>query len=139
MAFRDIEEIIEPLTLPIRGKEYVIPPMGVLSIARYEEALANPDPEHPMTNRELYEIALGEAYEQMRADNVSPAHILRAAYTSLADTQRGRAVAEVMWETGGNPKAETPAPEPEETTPPAAASTTKRRASGSGTRTSRKS
>jgi hypothetical protein len=135
VPFKDIEQIIEPLTLPIRGKDYVIPPIGVLSIARYEEVLA--DDEKTMTNAEFYEITLGPAYEQMRADNVAPLYIQRAAYTSLADTQRGRAIAEVMWETGGNPKAQDP--QPAETTPPAAANTTKRRASGSGTKTSRRS
>lgn len=141
MAFKDIEQLVEPLTLPIRGKAYTIPPMGVLDIARYEQAVADPK-KHPLTSEEFERLCLGDVYEVMRGDNVPPAYIVRAAYTSLAEATRGRAAAEIMWETGGDPKAiqaQVQAATEAQTTPPAEEPTTRRRATGSGTKTSRKS
>jgi hypothetical protein len=140
MAFKDIEEFIEPLTLTIRGKEYPIPALGSIDGIRLSEHLANPD-EEPMTDDEFKKFMLGAAYDEMTADNVPPAYIARAAMTALAEAQAGRAIAEIMWETGGYPKAVRSLAEAKlaAMTPPAAATTTKRRASGSGTKTSPKS
>jgi hypothetical protein len=138
VAFKDLEQLIEPLTLPIRGKNYRIAALGALDGIKLAEHLANPA-EAPMSDVDFQKLMLGDAYEQMVADNVPAVYIVRAAMTSLADTQGTRGAAEVMWETGGDPKAveawqNAQAP----TTPPAEASTTRRRATGSGTKTSRK-
>jgi hypothetical protein len=142
VAFKDIEQLIEPLTLPIRGKNYEIPLMGVLDVARYEEALAEPE-KSPLTSEEFERLCLHDVYDEMLADNIPSTFIVRAAYTSLADAIRGRGTAEMYWETGGDPKAiqarVQAALEPDQTTPPAEAPTTRRRATGSGTKTSRKS
>jgi hypothetical protein len=140
MAFKDLEQFIEPLILPIRGKEYRIPALGSLDGIKLSEHLANPA-ESPMTNVEFQKFMLGDVYDEMLADNLPPGYIARAALTALADIQGSRGAAEVMWETGGNPKAvqEWTIAAQAATTPPAAAPTTKRPASGTGTRTRRKS
>jgi hypothetical protein len=139
VSFKDLEQFIEPLILPIRGKEYRIPPLGSIDGMKLSEHLANPA-ESAMTNVEFQTLMLGDVYEQMIADNLPPAYIARAALTALADIQGSRGAAEVMWETGGDPKAVKGMVDSlrDAMTPPAVATTTKRRATGTGTRTSRK-
>lgn len=105
-ALKPYEDIYEPLELPIGGKTYVIPPVGAKDGLRFDAASnpSNQDAEH-ITDEEFYRIFLGAMYDEMIADNVSGTAISRAAMTALADFQRGRAVAEIMWETGGDPTA----------------------------------
>jgi hypothetical protein len=139
VAFKDIEQFIEPLTLTIRGKEYPIAALGSLDGIKLAEHLADPT-ETPMSDVDFQKLMLGDAYDQMVADNVPGVYIVRAAMTALADTQGSRGAAEVMWETGGDPKAVNAWQAAQAaTTPPAEATTTKRPATGTGTKTSPKS
>jgi hypothetical protein len=142
VSFKDITEIIEPLELPMGGKSYRIRPLGALDGARLAEHLADREG-NPMSDEEFQRLMLGPAYDDMLSDGLPSTYIVRAALTALADHQASRAVAEVMWETGGDPKALTVWSDQVRqamavTTPRGAATTTKRRASGSGTKTSRK-
>lgn len=108
MPFKDYAELVDPLQLPINGKQYTIPPMGLaegIELTDQLEAAARGEatPEKPFA--EFNRMVLGAAYDDMAADNVPAEAIRRAALTAIADFQRGRAIAEVMWETGGDPKA----------------------------------
>lgn len=136
MPFKDYNEIVEPLELPINGKVYRIPPIGLEEGIRITEGLV-PGNDTKFTDEDLYRCTLGTALDEMRSDRVRSQAIYRAALTSLADWQRDRATAEVVWETGSYPKAVTP---PQDTTPTStdAEPTTPRRASTSGTNRSRK-
>jgi hypothetical protein len=144
MAFKDYNQIVEPLALPINGKLYTIPPVSIAGGIRLDEGLA-PDSEKPMPDEEFKRITLGDALDEMRADSVRPTAISLAAMTALADHQTNRGAAEIMWESNGNPKAledrlkTVTNRATRRKTPPAAATTTPRRASGSGTKTSPKS
>lgn len=135
MPFKDYNEIIEPLELPINGKLYRIPPISLEDGIRITEGLTPGNTK--FTDEDLYRCTLGTALDEMRADSVRSQAIYRAALTSLADWQRDRATAEVVWETGSYPKAVTP---PKDSTPTStgAEPTTPRRASTSGTSRSRK-
>jgi hypothetical protein len=104
MAFKDYSEIVESLTLPINGKNYSIPPVGIADGVRLQ-AIFDPDTASEMTDDEFRTILLGDAYDLMLADNIPGNAVARATFTALADFQRGRATAEIMWETGGDPKA----------------------------------
>ena len=108
MPFKDYVELKERLQLPINGKLYTIPAMGLaegIELTDQLEAAARGEdlPDKPFA--EFNRMALGSAYDDMVADNVPADAIRRAALTQIADFQRGRAVAEVMWETGGDLKA----------------------------------
>lgn len=147
MAFRDLRDIIGPLELPIAGKVYTLPVVSAQDGARIRLAtekakLGTPD-EIPAA--ELDRIVLGDVRAEMEADKVLPQEIDRVFWTGLADVQRGRTVAEIIWEQGVDPKAIQAAQEAAQTnraarrkstkTRTAAATTTQRRASGSGTKT----
>lgn len=135
MAFRDITEILGPITLPIRGKVYTLP---VLTIAQGLQlrAVLDPDDEATLTDPEFYALLLGDALEQMRADGVGPDVIARAAFVGLADWQSGRPAAEILWETGIDPKVLTDHMKKLETaTSTVAATTTQKPTPGSGTST----
>lgn len=139
MPFKDYNEIVEPLELPINGKVYRIPPLGLADGIYLTEHLDPKSKSEPMTDEAFRRLLLGDAYEQMLADNVPAGSVRRAALTALADHQSSRAAAEIMWETGGDPKAvqewaaeaTTPTSTAEEPTTPPQAST-------SGTSRSRK-
>lgn len=139
MPFRDFSELREPLRLPYRGKAYEIPPVGLLDAPGLWEALERPA-ESELTSSDLRRILLGDAWEQMQADNVPPEMALRAEMTALADFRAGRETAEFMWETGSDPKvlaawaaSRIPA---SPTSATDAESSTQTPASGTGTRTS---
>lgn len=140
MAFQEYNELVEPLELPINGKTYTIPPVGLDEGIRLADLL-NPASEVPFTDEEAFTLVLGSALGEMRTDHVTPAAIRRAFRAALADWQRDRSTAEMMWVTGGDPKALTEqveqvraALEKAVTTPPAAETTTKPPASGTGTK-----
>jgi hypothetical protein len=103
-TFKDYSEIVEPLVLPIHGKSYTIPPIGIKDGLAFD-AILKADDESSMSDEEFRRVFLGAALDEMRADNVPGPAVTRAAMTALADYQRGRDVAEVMWETGGDPRA----------------------------------
>lgn len=138
MAFRDITEILGPITLPIRGKTYTLP---TLTIAQGLElrAVLDPDDETTLDDEAFYALLLGDALPQMRADGVGPDVIARAAFVALADWQSGRPAAEILWETGVDPKVLTDYMTKLETaTSTAAATTTSKRTRGNGTSTPKK-
>lgn len=146
MAFKEFEEVTTPLVLPIKGKLYTIPSIGVADGIKLAENIDPKSAEKPMTNEEFRHITLGTAYAEMIADNAPALAVALAAQTALVDYQTGRAAAEIFWETGGDPKGMSRMVDEARAaltaaamTPPAAASTTRRRATGSGTKTSRKS
>lgn len=127
MPFKEYESFAEPLALPIGGKTYIIPPVGIRDGLKLTTALAEKDTK--LTNEEFSRLLLGSAYDELVAANVPAAAFGRVVATALAEFQGGRATAELMWETGGDPKAI------KAQTPEAEATTTPRRASTSGTRT----
>lgn len=146
MAFKSFEEITTPLVLPIAGKDYTIPSIGIADGNKLVENLAPDSKEPPMTNEQFRRITLGTAYDEMIANNAPSLAVALAAQTALVDFQTGRTAAEVFWETGGDPKGMSRKVEEARaaltaavTTPPAAATSTKRRASGTTTKTSRRS
>lgn len=103
MAFRDITEILGPITLPIRGTTYTLP---ILTIAQglTLRAVLDKDDAATLDDEAFYALLLGDALETMRTDEVGPDVIARAAFVALADWQSGRPAAEVLWETGVDPK-----------------------------------
>lgn len=116
--FEDYEKVVDPLILPIRGKDYRIPEVSASAGAKYivymearaaAEEAQKADPTvplpAPMPDDEFLHMILGTAYDEMVADDVPAAAILRASATAFADFQRGRATAEIIWATGGDPKA----------------------------------
>lgn len=103
MAFRDITEILGPITLPIRSKIYTLPTLTVAQGLQLR-AVLDPDDDETLDDEAFYTLLLGDAIEQMRADGVGPDVIARAAFVALADWQSGRPAAEVLWETGIDPK-----------------------------------
>jgi hypothetical protein len=117
--FEDYEKVTDPLILPIRGKEYRIPEVGANdgnAYIVYAEKVAEavearktdsdaPFPEPMATDEEYKRMFLGSAYDEMMADNVPDAAIKRAFVTAIADFQRDRATAEIIWKTGADPKA----------------------------------
>jgi hypothetical protein len=147
MAFADYTEYLEPLELPIRGKRYTIPPMSFESGLRLAPLLEG-KPVEGLDDDELEALLLGSAAAEMRADNVPADAFNRAYLTALAEYKFGRDAAEIMWATGGDPKAieaqakaranraQRRASKRSPST--AEATTTKRPASTSTTRTSRK-
>lgn len=135
MAFRDITEILGPIVLPIRGKTYTLP---VLTIAQGLQlrAVLDPDDETTLDDDGFYALLLGPALEEMRTDGVGPDVIARAAFVALADWQSGRPAAELLWETGVDPKVLTDyVTTLQNATSTAAATTTPSPTPGSGTST----
>lgn len=104
MPFKDYQELADPLVLPIKGKKYTIPAVGLADGIKLTEGL-DPESKTPMPDEEFHRILLGTAYDEMLADNIPGPALVRASLAALADFQRGRATAEVLWETGGDPKA----------------------------------
>lgn len=101
MPFKPLEEILAsrpPIVLPIRGKEYTLPVLDVPAQARLAAMLNGTDTES--TFNDLLGLLLGDALEQMQADNVSPAAIDRAFFTAVTDGTEGRDAAENTWENG---------------------------------------
>jgi hypothetical protein len=141
VPFKDYNQIHEPLELPINGKVYRIPPLGFADGIDLTDHLDPKSESAPMTNEAFRKLLLGDAYDEMLADNVPDPSVRRAALTALADFQSSRGAAEIMWETGGDPKVVKERIEAglAATTPPDEATTTKPLVTGTGTKTSRKS
>ena len=145
MPFEDLAQLVEPLALPIRGKTYTLPVVsledGILLRSVFD---GKPDPS--LTDGLVNKILLGDALAEMVADGVSDEWVGRVLLTAMADLKSGRFQAELMWRTGGDPKAldqvvRSLAPNRKArraSTSTGAAGTTKPPASTSGTRTSRK-
>ncbi|ASN20703.1 DUF7426 family protein [Arthrobacter sp. YN] len=138
MALRPYEDVIGPLVIPYRGKEYTLPQVTL------EDGLkmhASADNTTPLSMGELMRIIMGDTAQQMLDDKVPPAVVDRALWAGVADFQQGREAAELVWE-NGVPKALMEeilqAIQQARTTPTAAATTTKPPASGTGTRNQKK-
>lgn len=136
MALRPYEEIIGPLVIPVRGKEYTLPVVSAVDGLRLKQVMTGEKTDLPTSW--LYKTLLGDAFDQMLADHVGGDVIDRVFITALTDVKDGRDSAEDVWE-HGVPKALREAAKgillTQPTTPLAAASTTPAPVSGSGTKT----
>ncbi|PRB01749.1 hypothetical protein [Microbacterium sp. MYb64] len=100
--FNDFNDLYDPLVLPINGKQYTIPPASFEAGVRINGIVGGAE---KMGDEEFYRLVLGSAFDEMRIDDVPATAIDRAGKTALADFQVGRSMAEIMWKTGGDPKA----------------------------------
>lgn len=100
MSFRDFQKIVQPMVLPINGKGYTVPFLSIPAANRLREQIAPSAASEPMADLDFCRLMLGDAFDEMAADDVPSAAMSRAAVTALADFQRGRVVAEVVWEAG---------------------------------------
>ena len=136
MAFKDFQEIApDPLTLPINGHAYEIPAVSAADGLRAWRMIRDGKRADgkPAKVEDIARLLLGDVQRRMVADKVSWQALNRVYLTVISDFTNGRSAAEVMWETGGNPKALanlTRSNKPDE------AGTTPTPASTSGTRTS---
>ncbi|GAA3330664.1 hypothetical protein HP467_07220 [Curtobacterium albidum] len=110
MTFRDYYELAEPLVLPIREKEYEIPPATASDVLRYRIYMEKLEagtlqPEERIDDEDYLVTFLGTALLDMRADKVHPGVIQHAAQTALAEALAGREIAEVVWN-AADPKAQ---------------------------------
>lgn len=134
MAFRPLEEVLGPITLPIKGVDYTLPAVSMEDGLRLHKILAGEDQEAHW--QDLFDILLGDVKAQLDDAGTDASTIDRVFFTALADFQTGRDAAEKVWE-NGIPKewvaVLSKAVELAQTTPQAEASTTKPPASGNGT------
>lgn len=142
MAFEDLDELVEPLALPIRGKTYVLPKVQLEDGIRLRSVLDGA-PDESLTDAVVEGILLGPVAAELGADGVSDEWKTRVYMTALANFRHGRAQAEIMWKTGGDPKAVTalvesmaPNRAARRSKPTGEAGTTKQQASTSGTKKS---
>lgn len=153
MSFADLSEILDPtLRLPIRGKTYVIPPVSA-AVGLRLQALRAVITRQKLTGSERESLRLGDneeldlvrdclgtAYGEMVADDVPWEHVKHAGMTAYIRWTTGEAAAETFWRSPLGEALGAPSsgrPKTPRTT--GAASTTKAPASGSGTRSRRKS
>lgn len=107
MSFKQYEEVADPLSFPLGDKSYTVE-VGLaagIRLKKIMEQQAADETVDPLTDEEFNRLVLGPTYDQMLKDDVPLAFVARVVLTVLADFQRGREVAEVMWETQANPKA----------------------------------
>lgn len=104
-TFADFEEVYEPLTLTIGGKQYKLPPVVAAEGVKFTAAATGVEGAAPFTDEMLRAMLLGPTYQTMLDDQVPEPAIQRVLLTALADFQAGRSAAEMMWVTGGDPKA----------------------------------
>jgi hypothetical protein len=125
MAFKQLEEFFDAqITLPIRGKKYVIESpdaeTGLLcqrimasaatvmaggEISEEDTAKIRLDDEE---ERDLYERLLGAAWGQMFADKVPWTLVKHAGSTALVWVTSSREEAEAFWEAGPKPEPKAP-------------------------------
>jgi hypothetical protein len=104
MTFEDYQQVADFLTLPINGKKYRIRPVGMADGVRFK-AVRSGELDEIIDDVEFNRIFLGDSYHEMVADNVPKDALERASLTALADFEIGRGTAEIIWKTGGSPKA----------------------------------
>ncbi|MGN7799048.1 DUF7426 family protein [Leifsonia sp. 22587] len=105
MSLPDYTDFLDPLELPIRGKKYVIPPMSFETGLRLNALAEGAEDAPKLTDPEFYQMVLGDVYAEMLADKVPSDAIYRACLTAWTEYNSGRAAAEIIWKTGGDPKA----------------------------------
>lgn len=103
MGFAPYEDVVPPIRLPYRGKEYELPRVGVVDAEVVDRAAADEVEVERPSDAEVERILLGAAGEQMRADNVPLEFQARAVKTALAEHRYGRTMAEAIWATNGRP------------------------------------
>jgi hypothetical protein len=103
--FVDYLELADPLILPIHGKDYTIPPVGMADGIKFAALLKDGATDTDIDDDGWMRAVLGTAYDVMLEDDVPFPAVARAAAAAMADFTAGRAMAEVMWATGGDPKA----------------------------------
>jgi hypothetical protein len=94
---RPYEDIIGPLVIPVRGKEYTLP---VISMADGLRIHASKSGGEPLAPEELNTILLGDAYQQLLDDKVGGDVMDRVWLTAYTDFTSGRDSAEEVWEHG---------------------------------------
>lgn len=114
MPFAEWDPALAGIALPIRGKSYVIPPMGYLDEIRVRASQAairvaqadgtEPDPAAVMSNEDFLHAVLGVALDEMRADNVPSITIISAATVAHTFNLSGRTAAEAQWAAGLDPE-----------------------------------
>lgn len=104
--FDDFDAVYEPLVLPIKGKEYTIPPVAAAEGIRFTAAASGVEGAEFFSDEDMERMLLGpDLKQELLDDGVSDAAVKRILLTALADFQGGRSAAEIMWATGGDPKA----------------------------------
>lgn len=100
MSFRDYMEFVERLELPVGGKVYTLPLVGVRDATRLLRIGSE-----PITGKEMEDILLGDVAAELVEDNVPAVAVTRMMLTALAEVQAGRPAAEAFWESGKIPEA----------------------------------
>lgn len=100
--FTDFNDLYDPLVLPINGKQYTIPPVSFAAGVKINGII---DGVEKLGDEEFYRLLLGSVFDELLSDEVPSTAIDRVGKTALADFQVGRSMAEIMWKTGGDPKA----------------------------------
>lgn len=128
MVFPDYFDLVDPLVLPIRGKQYTIPVVSFQDMARWKtystkkrDGVELADTEI-VTNNEFHHIFLGSVLDEMIADGLPENIIIHAAATAMADAEATREVAERVWVTL-DPKDLMPSPKPSSEDSPQSPST----------------
>lgn len=98
MAFRPLEEVLGPITLPIRDKEYTLPAVSLTDGVRLRAILNGENKDAKWSD--MFDILLGDAHAQLQADGADATTTDRVFFTALADFQSGREAAEKVWEHG---------------------------------------
>lgn len=98
------------LKLPHGGKLYEIPPISITVGLLLRRALDPDDIEaiNALSGKDQldgYRMVLGSALDEMVADDCPWDFMDRAYLTAVTDHQRGRVIAEAVWELGYDPKA----------------------------------
>lgn len=128
------------LTLPVNGKEYVVPApsaetgllcqklmqAGVAAANGKEADLADLDDGEEL---DLYKRCLGSVHDELLTDKISWPVIKHCGVTAFLWIAADLDTATRYWESGGNPEAQAP----DQTASKAAASSTRSRGSTSGT------
>lgn len=107
MPLKPFEELsLDPLIFPIGGKEYRAKLIGVQDGLRLQAAIEGTDDSlNDQPPEVLWRMVVGEAWDEMLADNVPLEAMNRAGLAALADFRYGRAEAERVWEVGVSPEA----------------------------------
>lgn len=129
-AFEDFNP--EPLRFPIGGKVYEVPEVGYVEGLKLQGIESGEVQD--VKAEDQWRLLMGDAFDQMRADNVPIRALNRAILTCLTDYRTGdRELAEQVWESGIDPKAVAAAMDAKGSTGTGEASTTPTPASTSGT------
>lgn len=97
MALRPYEDVVGPLVIPVRGKEYTLPTISLQDGLRIHASMSGGE---PLSGDDLSKILLGDAYQQLRDDKVGGDVMDRVFLTAYYDFTSGRESAEEVWENG---------------------------------------